>query len=186
MSNGDSVETNETVHRPVVCDAGPVIHLDELGCLDLLNDLSPVIVPGTVRQEIERHRPTALRRPGFSWRHIEPNEPISPALLALSRILPLHDGEVDALRVAVGHPEALFLTDDTAARIAARSLQIPVHGTIGILMRSIRRRQRSSEAVAAVLRELPHRSTLHVKPTLLPLLQEFIRTVEDLQSDVDA
>ena len=183
MSNGDSVETTETVLRPVVCDAGPVIHLDELGCLDLLDDFSRVIVPGTVRQEIERHRPAALRRPGFSWRHIEPDEPISPALLALSRILPLHDGEVDALRVAGGHPEALFLTDDTAARIAARNLQIRVHGTIGILMRSIRRRKRSSEAIVAVLRELPRRSTLHVKRALL---QEFIRTVEGLQNDVDA
>lgn len=177
------METTETVPRPVVCDAGPLIHLDELGCLDLLDDFSHVIVPGTVREEVERHRPTALRRPGFSWSHIKPNEPISPALMALSRILPLHDGEVDALRVAVGHPEALFLTDDTAARMAARSLQIRVHGTVGILMRSIRRRQRSSEAVAAVLRELPRRSTLHVKPALL---LEFIRTVEGLQNDVGA
>lgn len=63
------------------------------------------------------------------------------------------------------------------------SWMIRVHGTVGILMRSIRRRQRSSEAVAAVLRELPRRSTLHVKPALL---LEFIRTVEGLQNDVGA
>ena len=29
---------------PVVCDAGPLIHLDELGALDLLGDFSKVLV----------------------------------------------------------------------------------------------------------------------------------------------
>ena len=32
----------------VVCDAGPLIHLDELGCVDLLSDFSEVLVPETV------------------------------------------------------------------------------------------------------------------------------------------
>lgn len=46
----------------VVCDAGPLIHLDELGCLDLLADFRSVLVPEQVRQEVERHRPDALRQ----------------------------------------------------------------------------------------------------------------------------
>lgn len=46
----------------VVCDAGPLIHLDELGCLDLLRDFAAVQVPDAVWQEVQRHRPSALRR----------------------------------------------------------------------------------------------------------------------------
>jgi len=46
----------------VVCDAGPVIHLDELGCLDLLNDFQEVLLPNTVWEEIKRHRPSALTK----------------------------------------------------------------------------------------------------------------------------
>lgn len=89
--------------------------------------------------------------------------------------MPLHSGEVEALRVAADHPRAILLTDDTAARLAACSLDIRVHGTLGILLRSIRRRQRSRDSVVALLGELPHRSTLHVKAGLL---EDFIRAVE--------
>jgi predicted nucleic acid-binding protein len=41
----------------VVTDAGPLIHLDELDVLDLLNDFAEVLVPQAVWREVERHRP---------------------------------------------------------------------------------------------------------------------------------
>ena len=44
----------------VVCDAGPLIHLDELGQLDLLLDFAYVLVPTSVRGEVTRDRPRAL------------------------------------------------------------------------------------------------------------------------------
>lgn len=44
----------------VVCDNGPLIHLDELDCLPLLSDFSPVLVPNQVREEVNRFRPDAL------------------------------------------------------------------------------------------------------------------------------
>ena len=46
----------------VICDAGPLIHLDELSALDLLSDFSAVFVPQDVWSEVERHRPAALHR----------------------------------------------------------------------------------------------------------------------------
>ena len=46
--------------RVVVCDAGPLIHLDELGCLALLSDFARVLVPALVWEEVARHRPSAL------------------------------------------------------------------------------------------------------------------------------
>ena len=111
----------------------------------------------------------------MSFGHAEPDGPVSPDLLALARLLPLHDGEVEALRIAVNSSGMLLLTDDSAARLAARSLGIPSHGTIGVLVRSIRREQRSRNAVLTILRQLPFRSTLYVKPELL---DDVIRSVE--------
>ena len=148
MSDGDFMETTETVPPSVVCDAGPVIHLDELGCLDLPNDFARLFLPAAVGREIARHRPAALRRRGFSWRHAT----------------------------------AILLTDDAAARLAARGLDIRVHGTIGILLRSLRRGKRSRNAVAVLLRELPRRSTLHVKADLL---NEFIQAVEKSDGTIE-
>lgn len=91
------METTETVPPSVVCDAGPVIHLDELGCLDLLNDFARLFLPAAVGREIARHRPAALRRRGFSWRHATARGPTPAALRVLARVLPLHRGEVEAL-----------------------------------------------------------------------------------------
>ncbi len=158
----------------VICDAGPLIHLDELGCLDLLADFRNVLVPEAVWREVRRHRPSVLLQSVVTLQMIVPSQPVSPVLGAMTRLLTLHTGELEALRVALEHGSALLLTDDTAARLAARNLAIRAQGTLGILLRSIRRRQRSKDAVLEVLRELPQRSTLHLKRDLL---DEVIREV---------
>lgn len=40
----------------VVSDAGPVIHLDELGKLDYLFSFSKIIIPALVKKEIDKFR----------------------------------------------------------------------------------------------------------------------------------
>jgi predicted nucleic acid-binding protein len=52
-----------------------------------------------------------------------------------------------------------------------------VHGSIGILLRAIRRGHRSKDEIITVLRELPVRATLHIRPILL---QEIIENLENL------
>ena len=63
-------------------------------------------------------------------------------------------------------------SDDTAARLAARHLGIGVHGTVGVLLRAIRRGQRTPTEVAQCLRAIPTCSTLHLKPSLLEEIVE--------------
>jgi len=55
-------------------------------------------------------------------------------------------------------------------------LGLKVHGTIGIVVRSIRRGQRTKSQVLELLRAIPEKSTLHLKRSLL---QEIIRRVEN-------
>jgi predicted nucleic acid-binding protein len=75
----------------------------------------------------------------------------------------------------VSYPDAILLTDDAAARLAAEALGYQVHGSIGILLRAIRRHQRTRHEVLSVLRDLPLRSSLHVRPALL---EEIMAQVE--------
>jgi len=159
----------------VVCDAGPLIHLDEIGALDLLADFQRVLVPAAVWREVQRHRPAALAHPSLVIERLEPVLPAPPGLETLSQVLSLHSGEWEALRLILEHP-GLLLTDDTAARLAATSLGIRAHGTIGILIRAIRRNQRTKPQVLALLRSLPASSTLHLKRSLLDTV---IREVEN-------
>lgn len=166
---------SDDVRPVVVCDAGPIIHLDQLACADLLADFPRVLVPEVVWQEVTRHRPDALAREGVPFERITPAADISPELEALIRLLTLHRGEQQALQVAQGEPDCILLTDDAAARLAAQSLQLSVHGTIGILVRSIRRQQKTRDEVIALLRSLPVLSTLYIRQSFL---EQIIREVE--------
>jgi len=111
--------TPENPAGVVVCDAGPLIHLDELGCVDLLADFGEVLVPDTVWREVMQHRPSALAGDFQAWQRIEKSrERMSAALRNLTETINLHRGEQEALALAVKRSGALLITDDTAARLA--------------------------------------------------------------------
>jgi predicted nucleic acid-binding protein len=60
-------------------------------------------------------------------------------------------------------PSAIFLTDDAAARLAAQAMGYRVHGTIGILLRSIRQSRFSYLEVIERLLAIPQKSSLHIR-----------------------
>jgi predicted nucleic acid-binding protein len=76
-------------------------------------------------------------------------------------------GETEALALMEKNPQAIFLTDDASARMVAEQMGFKVHGTIGILVRSIRRNQMEPGEVLRILRGVPFQSTLYIKPSLL-------------------
>ena len=147
------MDATDSLIRRVVCDAGPLIHLDELGCVDLLGDFAEVVVPETVWQEVQRHRPVVLAHPPANWRRIDC--PIDEIVQATAMLFSLQRGEQEALCAARTYPDAVLLTDDSAARLAAKMLRIRAHGTIGILLRSLRRGLLTKPTVSALLRVLP-------------------------------
>jgi predicted nucleic acid-binding protein len=160
----------------IVCDAGPLIHLDELGCLSLLNDFNQILVPGQVWQEVTVHRPQALTHSEISLERIDIVISPEPTFQTLVQTLALDLGEQAALSLMSDFPQAIFLTDDAAARLAAVRLGFRVHGTIGILLRGVRRQQYTRTEMGEILRNLPSRSTLHIRPNLL---EEAIQQLEN-------
>lgn len=149
----------------VVSDAGPLIHLDELDCIHLLGDFQVVQVPDAVWMEVERHRPLALQRPDVALSRCSPVA--SERVDTLGMLYTLHGGEYAALCQCLTAPRALLLTDDTAARLAATALAIPAHGTIGVVVRAMRRGQMDKAQTLAVLNQIPQRTSLHVRRGLL-------------------
>ncbi|TRW97206.1 hypothetical protein EKO24_007705 [Candidatus Methylobacter oryzae] len=59
------------------------------------------------------------------------------------------------------------MTDDTAARLAAKNLNISAHGTLGLLIRAVRQRLRTPSEVLALLAAIPQQTSLHIRPSLL-------------------
>jgi predicted nucleic acid-binding protein len=87
----------------------------------------------------------------------------------------LDAGEVAALCLMQENPNAILLTDDAAARLVAERLDYAVHGTIGVLLRAVRRRQRSKRQLLNLLKNLPSRSTLFIESELLAHVIEQVK-----------
>ncbi len=95
------------------------------------------------------------------------------------RALALDLGEQAALSLMAHHPDAIFLTDDAAARLAGQGMGYRVHGTIGVLLRAIRRQQRSVQEIVAILQSMPARSSLHIRSGLLEEIVEEVERFRD-------
>jgi len=159
----------------VICDAGPLIHLDELDSLALLVDFPRVIVPETVWQEVEKHRLGALSHPSVALERLPASVSNDPTIESVAKLFSLHRGEKEALFAMRKFTGDLLLTDDAAARLAAKALGMRAHGTLAVLIRSIRRGQKSKEELLSILRSIPQRTSLFIKRSFL---EEAIQQVE--------
>ena len=150
-----------------ICDAGPIIHLDELNCLDLLCDFQQIVLGDTVLEEVKHHRPGALKKPNIHFMRSPQEYPVNELLRTMCRIFSLDAGEIETLAIIEKNPGALFFTDDASARLVADRMGFKVHGTIGIIVRAIRRELMQPEQVLRILAEIPSKSSLHIRPSLL-------------------
>lgn len=81
--------TTETALPSVVCDAGPVIHLDELGFLDQVDFVTPVVAP-------EAQPSSACTGRGWSHERADSQDTrrtFSPSMLLKSRGLCVTSGK---------------------------------------------------------------------------------------------
>ena len=99
----------------------------------------------------------------------------SVAVSALTPLYSLHAGEQEVLHLCIEFGDCLLLTDDTSAQLAAKSLNIAAHGTLGVLIRAIRRHSLTKFEVLALLNAILKQTTLNVRPALL---REVISNVE--------
>lgn len=153
--------------RIVVCDAGPLIHLDELNCLALLSGRAAILVPEIVWREVQRHRPSALLHRAIPLTRVTNIPPASSKLRRYRRTVTVHRGEQQAIRLMQRCPEALLLTDDNAARRLAELLGYEVRGTLGILTHAWQRGLLTKRRILGILRRIPQKSSLHINRRLL-------------------
>jgi predicted nucleic acid-binding protein len=118
----------------VVCDTGPVLHLLEADALELLNGVGTVFVPPAVNGELERLTPHwPARRP--AWLTMQDLNAIAIVQAVEWRSAGLlHEGEAQALALALAIQADWFLTDDAAVRVFAVSLGLETHGSLGVVL----------------------------------------------------
>lgn len=107
-----------------VADAGPLIHLAEIDSLDLLKTIDSLFVPRTVIDELDTGGiPAGLGELQYDVVEVDEPQDVEEEL---------DPGERASLALAEHH-DAVFLTDDLAARDAAIDAGIEVHGSVGII-----------------------------------------------------
>lgn len=101
-------KTEQPLIRSVVLDAGPIIHLDEMGCLNLLSDFDETLVPESVWKEVEHHRPSALQKTEVSLIKTHVGTEKTEQVRILSSAFNLAAGEKEALSLCSQHPGAIL------------------------------------------------------------------------------
>jgi len=120
--------------RCIVCDAGPLMHLGEAGFRDLLPRAGEIHIPRAVDLEMRSYEATwHIHQP--PWLRVTSLDP-APEVEAQAwrQAGLLHYGEAQAIALARQLRADWLLTDDAAARLAARSLGLEVHGSLGIVL----------------------------------------------------
>lgn len=149
-----------------VADAGPLIHLYEIGHLDLLGLFDGIHVPDIVWREatgVGRIPPAELTARPLLVRH--PLE--EPAWANEADLADLHGGEKSALYLCARLAVPLLLTDDLAAREAAARRGITPVGSVGIVARSHRSGRIGLSEAESALARLYDTSSLFVSRTIV-------------------
>lgn len=161
-----------------VADAGPLIHLFEVGSLQLLAIFPAIHIPGAVWAETVmagRVDERLLTAASAVQRHTVQAQ----ALDELARTAQLHDlhaGELECLALCMHEHIPLLLTDDLAAREAARRLGVQPVGSLGVIVRAFHTGRLSLIDAERILAELHSVSTLFVTPALIDMAIEQLRS----------
>ena len=120
--------------EPAVVNASPLIFLSRAGLIDLLKVASAeIIVPEIVAAEINvrgKNDPAAQAIANTAWLTVTQTPPVPPAIQAWG----LGPGESAVLTWAQAHVGSEAIIDDLAGRRCAAAFNIPVRGTLGLVL----------------------------------------------------
>lgn len=119
--------------RPAV-NASPLIFLARAGLIDFLQFLgTEIVVPEAVALEIQRRGPTDVTAQAIAnttWLTVTPTLPIPAQIQSWG----LGAGESSVLAWGHTHPGTEIILDDLPARRCAAAFNIPVRGTLGLVL----------------------------------------------------
>jgi predicted nucleic acid-binding protein len=161
------------VDKPAVINASPLIFLSRGQQMELLRHFaSRILVPKPVANEILMKGPediTAKALDSTSWLEVVPVVPVPEKILEWG----LGPGESCVLAFANEHPGMEAIIDDLAARKCADYLNIPIRGTLGIVLVS---KKRGIIPKARPVMETLIRSGLYLSR---PVLDEALKRVDE-------
>ncbi|WP_022836913.1 hypothetical protein [Salisaeta longa] len=162
---------------PAIADAGPLIHLHEIGCLSFLQLFSVLHVPDAVWNETVgqgRVPPHQIESLDNVLRHAERGQDVQ-AFIDQESLDDLQYGEQACLWLLAQQEDSLVLTDDLAVRDAVKERGGTPVGSLGIVVRAYRAECIDLDRAERLLRRLHEDSTLFVTEAIVDLAVEQLR-----------
>ncbi len=155
-----------------VADSGPLIHLHEIGQINLLNLFTNLIVPASVVKEIGK----------FNLKNIaiiQISKEETAEIVEYIKTFKLQKAEIDALYLA-NKANTILLTDDLEARSAANKLNIEVHGSLGIIALAYKKGLINLEKAKELIIDLYYKSTLFLTKSIVDI------TIKELEKKINS
>jgi len=160
-----------------VADAGPLIHLTEVGCLSLLRIFDCLAIPDAVWTEaiIQGSVPqTDVLALGVVQRHALSHSSVKQ-FIGQNSLERLQAGKQECLFLCQHLGIPVLLTDDLAVREAVKQLHLTPVGSLGVIVRAYRVGQFSLADAERHLTDLYAVSSLFVTPAIVELAIEQLR-----------
>ncbi len=123
--------------RKVVVNTTPLIALSHVGKLDLLKQLyGEIMIPEAVYKELSVKEDSICKKTvdrSLAWIKVCS---ISNQMAKAMYKTQLHDGEVEVMILSKEIAADVVIIDDATAKKHARYLNLPVTGTLGVLIKS--------------------------------------------------
>ena len=152
---------------PVVSNTSPISNLARIGHLNLLREqFSEVWIPRAVEKELRNVPDLAARKAINEAKHDGwlKLRPASNAKLVNLLMVELHQGEAEAIALALETKADRLLVDEREGRMMARQLGLPLTGALGVLLRA--KKMRRIKALKPELEALKRRARFFISPTL--------------------
>ncbi|MFB6199608.1 MAG: hypothetical protein ABEJ83_01910 [Candidatus Nanohaloarchaea archaeon] len=153
-----------------VLDAGPIIHLDQIGRLYVLEVIENKATTEEVKKEVGQE---VVEKSGLSVLELSPES--KDRAKHLSNKYGIELGESTSISLCVQEDIDLIFTDDLDARDAAERFQIDAHGTLALVSRAYSEDILSQAEALEAIEELRKDSSLFLTSDLVKWAKERIR-----------
>lgn len=138
--------------RKIIVNSTPLIALAKVNKLEILKGMyEHIIIPEAVYKEVTEKDDVASQRVEAAWEWIEVRKVDSDLDCRMYKAK-LHDGEVEVMLLAQEIGADAVVIDDGAARKTAEYLELPLTGTLGVMIKA---KQRGLlEAVMPVVQQM--------------------------------
>ncbi len=163
-----------------VSDSGPLIHLAQIGALDVLSVSKKILIPEAVFNEVSiREKPGSpeLRKSKTIkvW-NLSPKSKNFSKMISIQYSIGV--GESESLALSKQENISIVFTDDLKARLVAKKLGLEPHGSVGIILKAFRSGLIKKQRAISLVKDLHLKSTLFITSDLISyIVKEINKTM---------